>query len=125
MSDGISNCRLYSQLPHRNFLELSCVPLEEDCAKLGEENYDEDAQIQCNKYVSLLQRIFPDFTKFDVVFKVKANPHDFGTYYEVVAEYEEGSVGESYALYVEHYLPLKWSDEKAESSWEEWCKCRD
>lgn len=121
MSDGISDCR-YSRLPRRNFLELSCVPEEEDCAQVGEENYDEDAQIQCSNYIMLLRKLFPDFAQYDVVFKTKANPHDFGTYYEVVAEYEEGSVGEQYALYIEHYLPLKWNDKEAEVSWEEWQK---
>lgn len=106
----------------RNYLELSMGPVDEldHCPQVGEPNYRDEALEWCNRYVELLRRLFPLYEQYNVQFKTKSNPHDFGTYYEVIVEYFENTEGESYALYVENCCPVTWEDTKVEITWEAW-----
>lgn len=69
----------------RTDLNIGPVPAGEECAQLGSRDYYERAQKECRAFVRQLKREFPDGT-----FKMKACPHDFGTYYDVFAYFDDG-----------------------------------
>lgn len=64
----------------RNYVNIGSTPAEEPYISAG----DSRNKIECAIYRKQLQREFPAGT-----FKVKACQHDFGTYYEVVAWYDD------------------------------------
>lgn len=93
----------------RDYLTIGCSPVEEDCAQVGGENYAETARRECNAFRDQLRRQFgnePDGARL----AVKAFPHDFGTYYEVVCWYEDEASAE-YAFRLEAETPKRWDDE--------------
>ena len=63
----------------RDHLEIGCTPNEEPCFPVGHELAYREAIV----YKHQLERAFPG-----LLFKVRANPHDFGTYYEVAVIYD-------------------------------------
>lgn len=67
----------------RDFINIGPTPFEEDCAQVGSPNYQKEGKEECLRFCSLLQRMYPAG-----VFKVKSFPHDFGSYYEVVAYFD-------------------------------------
>lgn len=84
----------------REYLEIGCTPLEEDCFPAGHPL----ARAECYIYKRQLERLFPL-----VKIGVRSNPHDFGTYYECVAYYDDESQEElNQALTVEGDSPTNW-----------------
>lgn len=59
-----------------DYLNIGSTPAEESCLPAGHPN----ARRECTIYCRQLEREFPGGN-----FRVKGFPHDFGTYYEVVA----------------------------------------
>ena len=70
-----------------DYLNIGSTPNEEDCAQVGSENYDERARKECRAYMAQIRKHYPE--PENGYLKVKGFPHDFGTYYEVVAYYDE------------------------------------
>lgn len=68
----------------KDFINIGSTPFEEDCAQVGSDNYEQVSRIECNRYRDLLKELYPAGN-----FKVKSFPHDFGSYLEVVAYYDE------------------------------------
>lgn len=62
----------------RDYINIGSTPPEEDCFPVGHRLARAETAIYCRQ----LQREFPEGD-----FRVKAFPHDFGTYHEVVAWY--------------------------------------
>ncbi len=89
------------------YIELCSTPYEEDCAQIGEENYNSKSRIECEVYISQLERLFPD-----AQFGVKSFSHDFGRYREVVVYYDDNDdESTSVAFEVESNLPTEWDGE--------------
>lgn len=65
----------------KNYVSIGCTPTEESCFPGGHPLSRAEVCI----YMRQLQRTYPD-----AHFRVRAFPHDFGTYHEVVAEYDSG-----------------------------------
>ena len=94
----------------RDYLEIGSVPADEQCEQLGP-NYDEKkARKECRVFINQLRRIHgPE--PFGANLKVKSNPHDFGTYYEVACYYDdENEEAMNYAFNCED-IPENWDDE--------------
>lgn len=70
-----------------DYLYIGAVPTDEDCASVGEPNYAERAWAECKRFAKQIQRHYPE--PENGWLQVKSNAHDFGTYYEVVACYDE------------------------------------
>ena len=89
-----------------DYIELGPTPSGEDCEQLGP-NYDSRrAVIECSTYANQLKRMFPDCR-----FTVKRFPHDFGTYMEVVVNYDTDSEEETELAYdVDSGYPESWDD---------------
>ena len=91
-----------------DYLTLGSTPCEEDCAQVGSENYYEKAYKECHRYIELLKVMFPNIPE-KARYAVKAFPHDFGTYHEVIIWYDtEDAPSMDYAFGVENNLPMTW-----------------
>jgi hypothetical protein len=95
----------------RYYLELCCCPVDEQCVSVGEENYDQRARAECVRFKEMLTRRFPVPENVLGYFVVKCFPHDFGSYYEVCAVFDDADErGMEWAFACEEDLPAKWDD---------------
>ncbi len=94
----------------RDYVDIGSVPAAEDCEVQGP-NYDvRKAKFECNTFIHQLRRMFGDEPE-GARLKIKGNPHDFGTYYEVVCYYDdENEVAADYAFQCENEMPEHWDD---------------
>jgi len=67
-----------------DYLTLGPTPSGEGCEQLGPRYDPRKARAECLVFVHQLQRLFPHG-----VFKVKSFAHDFGSYMEVCAVYDD------------------------------------
>ena len=94
----------------REFISIGSVPVDEPCAHVGQQDYREKAKEECRRYKELLLRKFGD-PPFGACFKIKSFPHDFGTYYEVVVEFDDRfPESEAFAYDVDGDLPATWGE---------------
>lgn len=96
----------------REQLELGCVPFKEDCKQVGRDSLDEIKK-EVWEYKRFLEKLFPipdNLKDMGVIYRLKACPHDFGTYYEVILSFpSDNELAWSFALNVENNLPANWS----------------
>ena len=94
----------------KSYISLGPAPSEEDCAQLGDPGYTEQAQEECFRFIRLIREKL-GVEKGSARLRSKPQPHDFGTYYEVVCWYvAEDLVGEEYAWLCESQCPRTWDD---------------
>lgn len=90
-------------------LDLGSAPSDEDCAQLGmDDNYAVRARRECRALINQFIRMCGDPPP-GARFRIMANPHDFGTYYSVVVEYDpndEDAV--AYAYRCDEESPDQW-----------------
>ncbi len=90
-------------------LDLGCAPSDEDCAQVGvDDNYEARARRECRALINQLKRMCGDPPP-DARFRIMANPHDFGTYYSVVIDFDpndEDAV--AYAYRCDEESPDQW-----------------
>lgn len=92
-----------------NYITLSSCPMEEECAQMGADFYLQDSTAELTAYVAQLKRQFPQAQDQGVSFVVKNFVHDFGTYTEVVAEFDEtDEVAVNCAYGIENSMPANW-----------------
>jgi hypothetical protein len=89
---------------------LGPTPSDEDCAQVGDDDFRNRATNEMNAYVNQLNRMFPNAVEKGISFSKKWFSHDFGTYGEVVAYYNDDS-DYSFLLDVEMNLPYTWDEE--------------
>lgn len=94
----------------RDYLNIGPGPADEPCAQVGSEQYSIIARHECRAYRdALIAHYGPP--PGDIVLSVKAFPHDFGTYHEVVAYYDvDDNEQVQYVLRIEEgldYWPKK------------------
>jgi len=94
----------------KDYITISCTPYEESCAQVGSENYYERAMVECKKFKDLIRKKLGK-EPIGAELKIKGFPHDFGTYYKVVCEYED-TIEEAvnYAFKCEYDAPQTWDD---------------
>jgi len=92
----------------RDFIEIGPVPADEPCAQVGEENYREKAYKECARFIELIRtKLGPEPKKARLA--IKAFPHDFGTYHEVVCYFDtHNSESVDYAFRCESDAPTTW-----------------
>jgi hypothetical protein len=94
----------------KDFITLGSTPVSEDCAQVGAEDYPVRSLKECRLYRSGLRKKFgaePDGCRL----RIKEFPHDFGTYREVVCEYDtDNEEAAAYALRCENEAPQTWAD---------------
>ena len=72
----------------RETLSIGATPYGEDCAQVGSTDYDyaTRARVECKAFMQQIAKHYPE--PDNGYLKIKANSHDFGTYYEVNAVYD-------------------------------------
>ena len=103
-------CALLGELKMMDYLTLGPAPCEESCAQVGHDDYDRMSRLECRIYLDQLRRTFPEPERG--YFKIKSFPHDFGSYREVCAVYDEDDQeATEWAFNVENNGPTEWDDE--------------
>ena len=91
-----------------DYISIGSTPCDEDCAQVGTDNYNTRARDECMRFISLIRKSLgsePQGAKLTV----KAFPHDFGTYHEVVCYYDdENEEATNYAFKCESEAPSTW-----------------
>ena len=96
----------------RDHMSIGSSPCDEPCAQVGQDNYAVQAKQECRRYIELLLKKFGEPPE-GASLSVKGFPHDFGTYYEVVVNYDDDDrAGLDYALLLEGNSPATWDDDK-------------
>jgi hypothetical protein len=89
-------------------LDLGSAPWNEDCASVGEDGYEVRARRECRALIGQLKRVCGD-PPAGVRFRIASNPHDFGTYYSVVVEYDGNDAeAAAYAQRCDEETPDVW-----------------
>ena len=71
----------------RNFETIGCTPHDEPCAQVGSEGYAQRARVECQQFMKQITKHYPE--PDNGWLKIKSFGHDFGTYYEVVACFDD------------------------------------
>jgi hypothetical protein len=99
----------------RDYFEIGPTPSSEDCAQLGTENYRQVAKVEMDAYIDQLNRMFGEKIQgTQIFFSKKWFPHDFGTYGEVVINYDDEDPNSHLVYEIERELPEKWDNEAIE-----------
>lgn len=84
----------------RDYLTLGPVPTDEPCAQVGADDYYQRARLECGRYAEQIRRHYPEPEHGYLI--TKGFSHDFGTYYEVCAVFDdEDEVSTHWAFEVE------------------------
>ena len=76
---------------------LSSAPWNEECVQVGDDNYAELSRAECRRFIALIRERCGEEPEGAHLY-VKANCHDFGTYYEVACRYDvDNQKAEDYA----------------------------
>lgn len=67
-------------------ISIGATPNEESCAQVGTDGYEEKAMRECKAYIAELKAKYGE-PPFGAKLRIKSNPHDFGSYYDVVCEF--------------------------------------
>lgn len=82
---------------------------------MGTPQYLFYAERECQQYIDQLTRQSPPPTGASL--RVTYNPHDFGTYLEVVADFDpEDEIQSNWAFSLENNLPANWDPSEADAS---------
>ncbi len=96
----------------RDYITISSTPLAEPCAQVGQDDYPERSRIETKVFAQQCLRVLEEeFDEVACLISIKSFPHDFGTYREVVAYFDEeddNSIKQAYWL--ESHTPEEWDD---------------
>ena len=96
----------------RDWIEIGSTPSDEDCVQVSREgDYLPAMRRECRAFAHQLLRQFAPIPEGADI-GIKSNPHDFGTYLEVVAYFDD-SYPESveWAFGIEANTPAEWDNE--------------
>ena len=104
-----------------DYFTLGSTPCAEPCAQVGRDNYHDQSRIESRVYLHQLQRVVAEIAgismdsdefnnKYAFTLRVKSFPHDFGSYKEVCAEFND-EVSARLACELENSLPENWDAE--------------
>ena len=93
----------------RDYVDIGPSPSAEPCVSVGELNYTERAREECRRFiVAIRETIGPEPAGARLA--IKSNPHDFGSYLEVVCYYDtDDADAEEYAFKCESDAPEHWT----------------
>lgn len=100
-------------------LELGSSPVDESCAQLGEDGYDDRARLECRAYIAQLKRAYSTAHNQELPsgarLRIKSSSHDFGSYFEVAVSFNDADQeGVNAAYWLEANCPLLWDNEAKE-----------
>jgi hypothetical protein len=98
----------------REYIYLGSAPPDEECVQVERSGeYLAPMREEARKFKALMEKVHPvpEELEFLVGYSVKWEPHDFGSYAEVVAWYDTSDGdGQKWALEAEEQVPKTWED---------------
>ena len=96
----------------RDYLDLSPTPVDEPCAMVEKTgDYMPRMRAECRAFVGQLERAFPLAVEAGLYFRIKSNPHEFGSYLEVQAVFDDEDEAQTeWAYLIESNLPEAWDE---------------
>lgn len=94
----------------KTYLSIGCTPAAEECVQVSQtHDYFSPMMYQCERFKQMLIAKFTNCNKVEL--KVKTFLHDFGTYAEVVAYFEENDPeAQAQAIFIENNMPSYWTE---------------
>lgn len=93
----------------KEIMWLGSAPAEESCAQLGEADYARNAKAECLAYIQAIKRVCGEPPE-GADLRVRAEMHDFGSYYEVAVVYDPSNrAAAEYAFKAESEAPTTWA----------------
>lgn len=97
----------------RDYITIGSEPCLEPSPQVGQDDYAAEAQKSCHRFIRTIRKALGEEPE-GARLAVKANPHDFGTYYEVVCHFDDADEEATrYAFKCEAEAPEEWLDEVA------------
>ncbi len=94
-----------------DYIELGPVPTDEECEQLGPTYNRKRAFSECLAFKDQLRRQFPKPEGVPGRLGIKSSPHDFGTYLEVVAYFDDtNEASMDWAFGIENNIPEHWDE---------------
>lgn len=94
----------------RDFIEIGPAPFEEDCAQVGDPDYQRQATAECRAFIEAIRRKLGPEPE-GAYLKVKWFDHDFGSYCQVVCFFEDDNPqAVDYAYKCEAEAPATWEE---------------
>jgi len=96
----------------RDYMHIGPTPADEPCQQVGTPDYDPiKARQECNRFIAAIrQTLGPEPEGAHL--SIKSNSHDFGTYLEVVINYDtDDEEATKYAYRCESDAPTTWPEE--------------
>ena len=94
-------------------MSIGSAPSDEDCVSVNPRgDYHEAMRAECRRFLELIRKKLGEEPP-GARLAVKGNPHDFGTYYDVVCYFDDADEeARRYALRCEADSPRTWADDK-------------
>jgi hypothetical protein len=94
----------------KDYVNIGITPSGEDCIQVSKtENYLPAMRKQAERFKTLLEKAFPP--KGNGYLSIKSFPHDFGSYLEVVANFDDADEeGQKWAYDLEGAVPETWAE---------------
>lgn len=93
----------------RDFIDIGSAPAEEDCVSVSRDvDYLPAMRAECLRFIELIRKTLGPEPE-GAHLAVKSNPHDFGTYYEVVCYFQDDDdEARKYAFRCQDDAPATW-----------------
>jgi hypothetical protein len=102
----------------RQELSLGGNPPDEDCVQVTKGNYSAVQRQETEAYKRALIKFLGEPPE-GVRFKITNNPHDFGSYYDLVVIFDDDDEAQTkYAFACESDGPATWEDAGMKVSWD-------
>jgi len=72
----------------RDYIDIGPTPVDESCEQLGPNYNPARAKAECRAYINQLRRVYGEEPE-GARLRITSNPHDFGTYHEVVCNFDD------------------------------------
>ena len=96
----------------RDYVSIGCTPAAEDCVQVSKSGaYMTEMRAECQRFRDLLQRAYPA-----CAFRIKSNPHDFGSYLDVEAVFDDQNEAAMDAAFAAESCPETWEALEAMAS---------
>lgn len=105
----------------REYFTLGSSPSDEPCAQVGSSDYSRQMRMETRALINQLERLHPvpmdsdpnfSSASFTPYYSCKSFPHDFGSYHEVCAIYDDSHrPSVEWAMEAENIFPESWDSQ--------------
>lgn len=95
----------------RDYVSIGPTPSAEQCQQVGTPEYDHTAaRAECRRFLALIRQTLGDEPE-GAQLGIKSNPHEYGSYLEVVCYYDdENETAADYAYRCDAEAPENWPE---------------